>query len=142
MREHGEWVKLIGIDAGEAHRAKPRPGTAYPLVEHDIDRDECLKVIANAGLPEPAKSGCWCCPYMRTSEVIELIQVSPCRAERIEQLEARATNRLRELGDTTESIRCQFRDKPMAYWRKRASQQNWLIDAADPDMPCDCYDGG
>lgn len=47
----GEW--LLGIDAGEPHRAANKPGKHRPLVDLDIDRDECERIIAGSGAAVP-----------------------------------------------------------------------------------------
>lgn len=57
--------RLIGYDADEDQRAErmlsknPHPEWwtwRAPLVEWDIDRDECVEIIRRAGLPQPGKS--------------------------------------------------------------------------------------
>jgi hypothetical protein len=35
----------------------------YPLVERKVTRDDCLKIIENAGYKIPIKSGCFFCPF-------------------------------------------------------------------------------
>lgn len=49
----------------------------YPLQEWEIDRVECLLLIANAGLPCPPKSACFFCPASKKSEVIWLRDTHP-----------------------------------------------------------------
>ena len=84
-------------------------------------------------------SGCWCCPFARVGEVIELIKTDPCRAARIERLEHRAT--ALHGADPGLMQRCQFREHPIAWWRERAKQGDLFIADADPLEPCECYDG-
>lgn len=60
----------------------------YPLQEWGIDRIECLRIIANAGLPLPMKSACFFCPASKKSEVVWLRDTHPVlfqRALKIEQ---------------------------------------------------------
>lgn len=83
---------LLGIDAGEAHRAtiSSHQGTEnrYPLIERDIDRDGCIEIIKAHGLPIPAKSGCWICPFQRISEFKKLRREHPdlfCKAVDLEK---------------------------------------------------------
>jgi hypothetical protein len=57
-----------GISTDEPHRATPSREddgyiSAYPLIELGIDRQGCLRLVADAGLPQPPKSSCWFCPY-------------------------------------------------------------------------------
>lgn len=60
---------MLGIDAGESHRArlnsKKGVENRYPLIEHGIDRDGCKKMIAEAGLIVPPKSGCFFCMFQK-----------------------------------------------------------------------------
>jgi len=76
----------MGIAAEEAHRAdnkKHGKNTRYPLIEKNIDRAGCKEIILNAELCLPAKSGCWCCPFMRVGEILDLINVLSRKTERI-----------------------------------------------------------
>lgn len=139
IEANGGGEQLLGIDAGEAHRMANVPGKHRPLVDLDIDRDECERIIKSAGLPVPDKSGCWCCPFMRVGEIIELVKTNPCRTERIERLELNATAVHGPMHDGRQ--RCQFGDHPIAWWRERAKQGDLFIADADRGKPCECYDG-
>lgn len=134
----GGGIQLIGIDAGEAHRM---PDRVRPLVDLNVDRDGCEEIIALAGLPSPGKSGCWCCPFLRVGDIIDLAKNDPCRFERIARLEdiATATHGPQPSGQP----RSQWGDRPASYWRQRASQGD-LFDGPtlrDADPHCGCYDG-
>lgn len=131
--------QLIGIDAGEPHRAKHRPGKFYPLVELDIDRDECLRIIRDAGLSLPIKSGCWHCPFARVGEIVKLVKTDPCRVAIIERLEEKATEV--HGPNPNGGPRTHWGDKPVSEWRRRSAQGDLFIDERDPDEPCECYDG-
>jgi hypothetical protein len=85
---------MLGIDAGEAHRAKivSEKGieNRYPLVEAGISRDGCKEIIRAHGLPVPQKSGCFICPYQRQGQWKRLRAKHPdlfCRAEQLEKNE-------------------------------------------------------
>lgn len=69
-------VKVIGIDADEAHRAGESQRKwikhIYPLLDWDWGRDECIEAINRAGLPQPGKSSCYFCPNMHGTEVRKL----------------------------------------------------------------------
>lgn len=132
---YGNGPQIIGIDAGESHRKKEN-GNLYPLVDMDIDRDECMEIIKRAGLPIPVKSGCWCCPFSRVGEILALAKDRPDRLDTIETLEKIAALRHgKEI--------YQFRDFPASYWRDRARDggttpvrtfnREW-------EPPCECYD--
>lgn len=60
-------VVIVGIAADETSRALPSPSKnyeiVYPLIDMGLTRDGCQKVIEDAGLPLPVKSGCACCPF-------------------------------------------------------------------------------
>ena len=82
---------LLGIDYGEINRAKisARDGieNRYPLIEHEIDRDECKKIITDHGLLVPMKSGCYICPFQRIGQWVELRRKHPdlfCKAKKME----------------------------------------------------------
>ena len=134
----GALGQLIGIDAGEHHRAKDRPGKFYPLVELDVDRDECEAIIKSEGLPSPGKSGCWHCPFMRVGEVIALVKTDPCKTAIIERLETLATETHGTEPDGGQ--RTHWGDRTVAQWRERAAQGDLFITERDPTEPCDCYD--
>ena len=105
-------IKVIGYDNGaqdcrrraKADRAvekKEAAGTAsdagcyeyaYLLQDWGIDRVECLRLIAGAGLPLPMKSACWFCPASKKSEVIWLRDTHPMLFQRAIAMEERARN--------------------------------------------------
>jgi len=64
--------ELIGFSTDEAHRAKLRVEKGsehrYPLLEYEIDREGCKRIIREHGLPVPPKSGCWFCPFQRIAQ--------------------------------------------------------------------------
>jgi len=78
----GEDVRtIIGIDAGEAHRAKSKRGRQshkhYLLIELGYDRNDCKRIIKEAGLGLPQKSGCYICPYQSKRQWIDLKREHP-----------------------------------------------------------------
>lgn len=137
VKDNGGGIHLIGIDAGEAHRM---PDHVRPLVDLDIDRDGCEKIILAAGLPSPGKSGCWCCPFLRVQDIITLIRTQPCKANRIKLLEQTATET--HGTDPHGNPRTQFSDHPIEFWEKRASQGDFFQPSIiATETPCGCYDG-
>jgi hypothetical protein len=131
-------IRIIGFDAGESHRAKGLEGKAVaPLIEMEIDREGCEKIIRDAGLEVPPKSGCWHCPFSRTAEVLTLAREQPCKMQRIARLEEKA-NAGRDLPIY------QFRDKPATFWLERANagRNEGDLFEAEADPPCVCFDGG
>lgn len=145
LKREGCLGQLIGIDAGEAHRAKANQKDKwkeyFPLVDLDIDRDGCMEIIRDAGLCVPKKSGCWHCPFMRVAEILELAKTHPKRMAQIEELERVSLEHTPQKGD---SLRAQWHNKPASYWRLRANgeiAQGQLFEMP-PEIPCGCYDGG
>ena len=140
LKANGGGVQLIGIDAGEAHRARAND-KRFPLVELDIDRDECVDIIQAKGMPVPVKSGCWMCPFMRVGEVLALAKNEPEKFETIAALEE-AT----KIAHPTEpgKDRAQWNGKSCSYWRDRAHLEESQLDLGfvlEQEPPCGCYDG-
>lgn len=133
--EYGDGPFILGIDASEAHR---RPDDIRPLVTAGIDRDGCVQIIADEGLPVPEKSGCWHCPFLRVNQIVSLARTNPCRFERIARLEDIATE---THGLTPDGApRTQWGDKPAREWKRRIDQGHlFVLNEAEP--PCGCYDG-
>ena len=131
-------IQLIGIAADESHRAKERDGKRYPLVEMDIDRDGCIKIIEDTGLCVPIKSGCWHCPFMRVGEILTLAREHPERMARIRRLEQAAEEKF-------SGFHYQWKEKSADYWIKRAASDDAQtvikFDEEDDAKPCACWDG-
>jgi len=95
----GNRKKIIGYDWGEKHRTNTdytEEGTSfwYPLVEWQMDRMDCVKVIIDAGLPLPPKSSCFFCPNMGAWEIHKLKEEDPCRFDKAIAMEENAQERL------------------------------------------------
>lgn len=65
-----------GYDAGEPARVKPdrehRESMVFPLVEAEMDREDCINLILSKGLPVPPKSACFFCPASSPEDVRSL----------------------------------------------------------------------
>ena len=85
---HGITTQLIGISSDEPRRVREM---TYPLVERDINREECQRIIQRAGLPIPRKSGCFFCPGQRLDGWRDLFLHYPDLYERAAALERRAS---------------------------------------------------
>lgn len=64
----GDHIVALGISLDEFHRARTDSGyrnivNEYPLIDLRLTRADCLKIISDAGLPQPPKSSCWFCPF-------------------------------------------------------------------------------
>ena len=64
--------RMLGIDVGESGRIAEEAGLFYPLVEADIDRQDCYEIIDAFGVCNPGKSGCMFCPRVSRWQVFEL----------------------------------------------------------------------
>lgn len=97
----GEKVnRYIGYDAGEIKRyrrsikideADKKFYNRYPLMEEwGWDRNDCVRAIQAAGLPQPGKSSCFFCPSMKPQEILDLKEHYPALYQRALALEANA----------------------------------------------------
>ena len=78
--------KFVGFDAGEMRRynnalkydvADKKYRYEYPLIEWGWSRNDCMRVIEEAGLPQPGKSSCFFCPSMKKAEIIAMKENHP-----------------------------------------------------------------
>lgn len=87
-------TKWIFYDSDEPQRAKEYEDdkflVRYFLIENDIDRYECEKIIINAGLPLPQKSSCYYCPSMKPYEIIDLYLIDRAKFYEAIELERNA----------------------------------------------------
>lgn len=62
----------LGISTDELQRVSHGSGAKwknrYPLIEHRMNRRECLDLVRNMGWPEPPRSSCWMCPNHTAAE--------------------------------------------------------------------------
>jgi len=72
-----DYQMILGIDAGEQHRAKKFKQHAYPLIDLDISRSQCKEILKKTGFGVPRKSGCFICPYQRKRDFINLRKEHP-----------------------------------------------------------------
>lgn len=60
-------VVQLGISVDEIQRMKDSPVKwithSYPLIDLRLTRQDCERIIGEAGLPIPPKSACWHCPF-------------------------------------------------------------------------------
>lgn len=80
----------MGISVDEIGRAKPSSVAwiehRFPLImDFPMHRTECLALVASAGLPEPPRSSCWCCPHRRDDEWASLPADELAKAIRLEE---------------------------------------------------------
>lgn len=136
----GEKVaKLIGFDAGEAHRATRIPPEdskyryRYPLIEFGLGREECVEAIEASGLPVPPKSSCFFCPSTRVPEILRLRDEHPDLMKRALAMEANAELRP---SSGPKGLGRRFSWRALLK-RERLQKKLWTV----PAVPCDCFDG-
>lgn len=139
--KHGRSViKLMGYDAGEPHRAKKSDDNKYiceyPLIEWDIDREGCKKIIETAGLPQPGKSSCFFCPSMKKHEILALNQDHPDLLQRALAIEENADLL------TVKGLGREWAWRDLIRYENSQEKlfgkcQTWY----ETNVPCECYDG-
>ncbi len=103
-----DWTEVrhvIGYDAGKADCSRRDKADAksysclehnckrwYPLQDWGWERTDCVKAIAEVGLPVPVKSACFFCPASRPWEVAWLISEHPGLFRRAVTMEDRFRN--------------------------------------------------
>lgn len=106
--KRGERVtRFIGYDAGEVRRyehsrkfnlADRKYQNRYPLIEDwHWSRDDCIRIIQTAGLPQPGKSSCFFCPSMKRQEIEALKQQYPDLYKRAIAMEENALPYLKKI---------------------------------------------
>ncbi|MFF4320714.1 phosphoadenosine phosphosulfate reductase [Streptomyces sp. NPDC001568] len=93
----------IGISVDEIHRAnrrrsEPNEEVTYPLLDLGLRREDCIRLIAEAGLPVPPKSSCYFCPFHTVGEWHEQRRIEPDLFAKSEELEAFINTRRAALG--------------------------------------------
>ncbi len=96
---------VIGFDAGKSDCSRRNKADAqsysclehnckrwYPLQDWGWERTDCVKAIAEVGLPVPVKSACFFCPASRPWEVAWLISEHPGLFRRAVTMEDRFRN--------------------------------------------------
>jgi len=115
IRVVGKWLKAAGATADDPatvcigistdefqrvgnKRAEPYEAPHYPLITLGLDRQQCMNVIAQAGLPVPPKSSCFFCPFHRPQVWAEMRRDEPELFDRSQHLEDVLNERREMLG--------------------------------------------
>lgn len=93
----------LGISLDEFQRARTDSGIAwqtleYPLIDLRLTRQDCVNIIARAGLPIPPKSACWFCPFHSMTEWRRLKEHQPDLFAKSAALEMLINDRRAALG--------------------------------------------
>ena len=90
MQQNQAVHTYVGVRADESSRlafAHPLIETHMPFLDLDLRRKEVYRVLANTiGIPRSydrrSRSGCSCCPFQRTTELVGLYQAQPIEFKR------------------------------------------------------------
>ena len=133
--EHGETEQLLAIALEERHRQK---GRICPLIEMQIDRRQCIKIVEGEGLQVPQKSTCYICPFQGVLRWRTLYENHPDLYERAAHLEELSTMRRQKktilMADGKYSLRwleIMFRDQ-------QALIDGDTMDSLEIYRPCIC----
>ena len=95
----------LGITVDEIHRVRsgydprvPEQRREYPLVDMELTRQDCVRVIEQAGMPVPPKSSCFFCPFHRMTEWMRLKREEPELFAQACELEQKLIDRRARLG--------------------------------------------
>lgn len=79
VRENGidRFVQWLGISTDEVRRSRKSSGRQYielryPLIELGLSREDCVKLIRDAGWPVPIRTSCFMCPQRTMFEWLRL----------------------------------------------------------------------
>lgn len=129
-------TKLIGYDAGEAHRANiegdDKYSYVYPLIEWEWGREECVLAIKRAGQKVPDKSACFFCPSSKKQEIMELRRVYP-------ELSARAV--AMEKNAELTAVKGLGRNFAWGDLYEADDRQAKMFPESPIEQACMCYDG-
>ena len=108
LREHGVTktapaTVLVGFSTDEIQRVNNRRPSDYEIPEHPLldlhlNRHDCQRLIAEAGLPVPPKSACYFCPFHRPSKWARMRRDEPALFWQAADLETLLNKRRDTLG--------------------------------------------
>jgi len=130
---HGLERTCLGMSASEPRRIREDPSIRYPLWEEGITRGECRRIIAEAGLEQPIKSGCFFCPGQALADWQRLYHEHPDLYERAALMEDNATRHRRNKSIATlDSHGISLREHAKRRWQGQMTMDltQWL--------PCLC----
>lgn len=90
------------------------------MIELGISRSDCLRIVREAGLPQPPKSSCWFCPYKTTDQWTALRQERPELFAKVVEIERQLNAKRVHLG------------KDVVYISSVGSRRGQPIDIAVP----------
>lgn len=100
-------VQGLGISLDEFSRARTTEWykqnhfmqrREYPLINMRLSRSDCLRIVQEAGLPEPPKSSCFFCPFHKRSEWIEMKREQPDLFQQAVEIEKHMNEKVGKTG--------------------------------------------
>jgi hypothetical protein len=141
QKQHGATKKnpcvcALGISMDEIQRARTDSGISwqtleYPLLNLRMNRRDCMRIIADAGLPVPSKSSCWFCPFHRRDEWTKMKREQPELFGKAVALENMLNERRFAKGKDRVYLHASL--QPL----ERAVGDQMAMDFPESDMPCD-----
>lgn len=124
-------IVALGISTDEIKRARTDSGIAwetldYPLLTLKISREDCKRIIREAGLPEPPRSACWFCPMRSAKGWAEMRITKPERFERCVEIEGVLAERRLALGK--DAVYFHSKLKPLAIATATGYQPTLALD--------------
>lgn len=136
-KEGRQVIRVIGFDAGEAHRLKAFDDKKfhyiYPLVDWQWRRKECAEYVQKLGFSVP-KSSCFFCPGMKKGEILQLNKTHPELMKRALEIEENAE----ENNTSVKGLGRSFSWKELI---EADEKQVKLFDDTFNEIGCFCYDG-
>lgn len=139
-------VKAIGYDADEPARVGRSFQSAWeqrrfvawhPLFDAGIGRDECVEMIASAGLPVPPKSACTFCPNNTLEEWMDLRRDEPDAFADAVEMSRNAAGAI-ENPDVVGLMRCSPRGKRQLHVWADGGYGCDVDREVENALPCEC----
>lgn len=129
-------VAGIGISTDEWTRARSDSGIAwqtleYPLLDMRLSRNDCRKIIQDAGLPIPPKSSCFFCPFHNRREWERLKRDEPDLFAQAVEIDHHIRAKRNELGK--DGMFLHVSRVPL----DKAVGLQYAFDLREDDLPCD-----
>lgn len=116
-----------GISIDEISRARSDSGYAhysvdYPLIDLELSRQDCLRIVKDAGLPDPPKSSCWFCPFKTLKQWQQMKRLEPIQFDKSVKLERILSDRALKLG------------RGRMYFTSKGASKNSFLDEVTSDQ--------
>lgn len=123
----------IKTPAGFVDPRNPEQVKAYPLFDLGLTRDDCRRVVAEAGLPVPPKSSCFFCPFHSAGTWVELKRKRPVLFDRAVEMEQIANRKLVQRGRGDRPVFLTRYGRPVDELVEDLENQGELFDYEGPE---------